>query len=288
MASARDHAAPGWAGFDLTRPLVMGILNATPDSFSSRDPVVDADKLIKAGHAMREAGADIIDVGGESTRPGADPVSPELEIARVEPVISALTAAGIPVSVDTRNAATMEAALDAGALIVNDVSGLHHDPAAAALVAARRCPVILMHMRGSPATMNARADYADIVAEVTAELAATRDAAIAAGVAPGAIMLDPGFGFAKLGMQNVMLMRALDEFLALGHPLLVGVSRKRFIGEISGETDAARRDPGSIAAALFAACHGAAILRVHDVRGTVQALRVWQALDANGLDREMV
>lgn len=284
MTARGDFAVPRWAGFELTRPLVMGILNATPDSFSSPGATFDSETMINAGLAMRDAGADILDVGGESTRPGAQPVSPAQEIARVAPVIRALAAAGVAVSVDTRNAATMAAALDAGARIVNDISGLRHDPAALALVAARRCPVILMHMRGSPATMNEEAQYADIVAEVTAELAGIRDAALAAGIARAAIALDPGFGFAKLGMQNVTLMHTLDRFRALGHPLLVGVSRKRFIGELAGEPDAARRDPGSIAAALFSARHGAAILRVHDVRGTVQALRVWHVLDPGGLD----
>ncbi len=273
-----DVAASGWAGFDLARPLVMGILNATPDSFSGGGATQGPSALIETGLAMRAAGAAIIDVGGESTRPGAAVVPPDIEIARIVPVIGGLARDGATVSVDTRNAATMRAALDAGARIVNDVSGLRHDPAAAPLVAAAACPVILMHMRGTPATMSAQAVYNDVVADVLAELAATRDAALAAGIAPAAIALDPGFGFAKRGAQNVALLRALPSFRALGHPVLAGVSRKRFIGELAGEPDPARRDPGSIAAALFAAGRGAAILRVHDVPGTVQALRVWQAL----------
>ncbi|MDE2328456.1 MAG: dihydropteroate synthase [Rhodospirillales bacterium] len=273
-----DVAASGWAGFDLARPLVMGILNATPDSFSGGGATQGPSALIETGLAMRAAGAAIIDVGGESTRPGAAVVPPDIEIARIVPVIGGLARDGATVSVDTRNAATMRAALDAGARIVNDVSGLRHDPAAAPLVAAAACPVILMHMRGTPATMSAQAVYDDVVADVLAELAATRDAALAAGIAPAAIALDPGFGFAKRGAQNVALLRALPSFRALGHPVLAGVSRKRFIGELAGEPDPARRDPGSIAAALFAAGRGAAIIRVHDVPGTVQALRVWQAL----------
>ncbi|WP_288048556.1 dihydropteroate synthase [Acidiphilium sp.] len=273
-----DVAASGWAGFDLARPLVMGILNATPDSFSGGGATQGPSALIETGLAMRAAGAAIIDVGGESTRPGAAVVPPDIEIARIVPVIGGLARDGATVSVDTRNAATMRAALDAGARIVNDVSGLRHDPAAAPLVAAAACPVILMHMRGTPATMSAQAVYNDVVADVLAELAATRDAALAAGIAPAAIALDPGFGFAKRGAQNVALLRALPSFRALGHPVLAGVSRKRFIGELADEPDPARRDPGSIAAALFAAGQGAAILRVHDVPGTVQALRVWQAL----------
>ena len=273
-----DVAASGWAGFDLARPLVMGILNATPDSFSGGGATQGPSALIETGLAMRAAGAAIIDVGGESTRPGAAVVPPDIEIARIVPVIGGLARDGATVSVDTRNAATMRAALDAGARIVNDVSGLRHDPAAAPLVAAAACPVILMHMRGTPATMSAQAVYNDVVADVLAELAATRDAALAAGIAPAAIALDPGFGFAKRGAQNVALLRALPSFRALGHPVLAGVSRKRFIGELADEPDPARRDPGSIAAALFAAGRGAAIIRVHDVPGTVQALRVWQAL----------
>ena len=273
-----DVAASGWAGFDLARPLVMGILNATPDSFSGGGATQGPSALIETGLAMRAAGAAIIDVGGESTRPGAAVVPPDIEIARIVPVIGGLARDGATVSVDTRNAATMRAALDAGARIVNDVSGLRHDPEAAGLVAAAACPVILMHMRGTPATMSAQAVYNDVVADVLAELAATRDAALAAGIAPAAIAIDPGFGFAKRGAQNVALLRALPSFRALGHPVLAGVSRKRFIGELAGEPDPARRDPGSIAAALFAAGRGAAIIRVHDVPGTVQALRVWQAL----------
>ncbi len=280
MTAATAAPPPCWAGLSLARPLVMGIINVTPDSFSGGGATPDAAALVEAGRAMRAAGAAILDVGGESTRPGAAVVPPAAEIARIVPVIRALARDGAVVSVDTRNAATMRAALDAGARIVNDVSGLRHDPEAAPLVAAAGCPVILMHMRGTPATMNAQAVYDDLLADVLAELAATRDAALAAGVAPAAIALDPGFGFAKQGAQNVALLRALPSFRALGHPVLAGVSRKRFIGELAAEPDPARRDPGSIAAALFAAGQGAAILRVHDVPGTVQALRVWQALAA--------
>lgn len=278
MADHADRAPARWAGFDLSRPLVMGILNVTPDSFSDGGRHAAPEAAIAAGWAMLEGGADIVDIGGESTRPGAAPVPPEEEIARVVPAIRALAGGGGVVSIDTRNAATMAAALDAGARIVNDVSALAHDAAAAPLLAARGCPVVLMHMRGTPETMNDVADYADLVPEILAELAARRDAALAAGIAPEAIALDPGFGFAKRGGQNVDLLRALRRFRDLGHPLLVGVSRKRFIGELAGSVAPAHRDPGSIAAALFAASRGAAILRVHDVAGTVQSLRVWRAL----------
>jgi dihydropteroate synthase len=269
-----------WAGLALARPLVMGILNVTPDSFSDGGRHESAGAAISAGLRMMAEGADILDIGGESTRPGAVAVPPAQEQARILPVIRALAAEGAVISVDTRNAATMAAALDAGAKIINDVSALAHDPAALPLAAARGCPVVLMHMRGTPGTMNDRAQYEDVVAEVLAELMAARDKALAAGVAAEAIALDPGLGFAKRGVQNVTLLRATARFAALGHPLLIGLSRKRFLGEISGEADPARREPESLAAGLFAVGLGAHILRVHDVAGTARALRVWQSLNA--------
>ncbi len=258
----------------------MGILNVTPDSFSDGGKHAASDTAIEAGRAMLAAGVDIIDVGGESTRPNAAIVSPAEEIDRISGVISALAARGAVISVDTRNAATMAAALNAGARIINDVSGLKHDPAARALVAERGCPVILMHMRGSPMTMNCQAQYTDVARDVLAELLATRDAALAAGIAPANIALDPGFGFAKLGAQNLQLLRATARFAALGHPLLIALSRKKFIGEFGAEPDPAKRLPGSLAAGLYAVAQGAHILRVHDVPETVQALRVWQRLIA--------
>ncbi len=275
-----SDSTAGWTAFATGRPLVMGILNVTPDSFSDGGQTASTESAVAQGRAMLAAGADIIDIGGESTRPNATPVSPDTEIARVLPVITALAAVGATVSADTRNAATMAAALEAGAIIINDISGLTHDPGAAGLVAARGCRAILMHMRGTPATMNAHANYRDVVAEVIAELADRRNGALAAGIAAHNIALDPGIGFAKLGAQNVALLRATSRFAALGHPLVIGVSRKRFIGEIGGEPVAARRFPGSFAAGLYAARQGASILRVHDVAETVQALRVWQVLTA--------
>jgi len=258
----------------------MGILNVTPDSFSDGGAHVGAEDAIAAGQRMLAAGADILDIGGESTRPGATPVPAVEEIARIAPVIAALAARGAVVSVDTRNAATMAAALDAGARIINDVSALTYDKAALPLVAARGCPVVLMHMRGTPDTMNSLAVYDDVVVEVLAELLAARDAALAAGVRAEAICLDPGLGFAKTAAQNVLLLRGVKQLLACGHPLLIALSRKRFVGELGKEPDAARRDPGSLAAGLYAVAHGAHILRVHDVAGTVQGLRVWRGLDA--------
>jgi dihydropteroate synthase len=269
-----------WAGFALDRPLVMGILNVTPDSFSDGGQRRTVDAAIAAGLAMAADGADIIDVGGESTRPGAAPVSTGMEQDRVLPVIAALAAAGLCVSVDTRHAATMRAALAAGARIINDVSALAHDPLSAAVVASADCPVVLMHMRGTPATMGDLAVYGDVVAEVRAELAARVESALQAGVRPARIAVDPGIGFAKRPDHARVLLLRLDELVSLGFPVLVGLSRKSFIGALAAEPDAGKRLAGSLAADLFAVLHGASILRVHDVRETVQALRVWRTLSA--------
>jgi dihydropteroate synthase len=265
-----------WAGFEGPYPLVMGILNVTPDSFS--DGGVNDRRPVEAGLAMAASGADIVDVGGESTRPGAPVVDVATEIARVVPVVRALAASGIAVSIDTRNAATMQAALEAGARIINDVSALAHDPASAGVVARAGCPVVLMHMRGDPATMTTLAEYHDVGVDVARELAMRLDAAERAGVARSAIALDPGIGFAKRPADSVRLLQNLAPLRALGLPLLVGVSRKGVIGRLSGEADAALRGPGSIAAGLFAVQQGASILRVHDVAATVQAVRVWRGL----------
>ena len=272
------RTATAWAGLSLDRPRLMGVLNVTPDSFSDGGFHLDPGPAVAAGLAMAAAGADIVDVGGESTRPGAPPTPPDEEQGRVVPVIRALAGAGVTVSVDTRNAATMAAALDAGAAIVNDISALTHDPDALALVAARGCPVVLMHMRGDPATMNARAVYADIAREVTDELAARIHAAELAGIARDAIAIDPGIGFAKLAPHSLELLRRLPELATLDCPILVGVSRKSFIGRLGDEPDPQRRLPGSLAAGLFALSHGAHILRVHDVPETAQALKLWVAL----------
>jgi dihydropteroate synthase len=269
-----------WAGLRLDRPRVMGILNVTPDSFSDGGNRLGAEAAVEAGLAMIAAGADIVDVGGESTRPGAAPVPPEVEQARVVPVIGALAAAGHCISVDTRNAATMQAALGAGARIVNDVTALAYDPLAAGLIARLGCPVVLMHMRGAFATMYADARYIDVVAEVRAELEGRIAAAIRAGIRPEQIAIDPGIGFAKQAGHSMAVLRGLSGLKDLGYPLLVGASRKSFIGAIAGEPDPGRRLGGSLAAGLFAVLRGASILRVHDVRETVQALCVWQTLFA--------
>ncbi len=278
-ALARVSAAPAaWAGLPTARPCVMGIVNVTPDSFSDGGLHADHDRAIAAGRAMAAAGADVIDVGGESTRPGAEPVPPAQEQARVLPVIAALAADGIAVSADTRNAATMAAALDVGARIVNDVSALAHDPEAAPLVAARGCPVVLMHMRGTPATMQQLTDYADAPWDVTRELAARLAVAERAGVRREAIALDPGFGFAKGRGDNEALLARMPVLLNLGCRVLIGLSRKSVIGRQSGEIEPRRRLPGSLAAALLGLLGGASVLRVHDVAETVQAVRVWQGM----------
>ena len=268
-----------WAGLPQGRAGIMGIINVTPDSFSDGGERFDPEVAIAAGLEMARAGADILDIGGESTRPGSAPTPQPEEQARVLPVIRGLAGAGPAISVDTRDAATMAAALDAGATIVNDVSALVHDPAAAALVAERRCPVVLMHMRGEPATMMEFAQYRDITLEVTLELAARIEAAERAGIERSRIAVDPGIGFAKTGTQNHDLLRGLPLLLNLGCPILVGLSRKRFLSRIvAGEPPPRQRGPGSLAGALFALGRGAAILRVHDVAETVQAVRVWEGL----------
>ncbi len=278
LAAACEAAPPPiLPGLPADRPLVMGVINVTPDSFSDGGDHFRAEDAIAAGEAMVEAGADILDIGGESTRPGAERIPPAEEIGRIVPVVAAL-ARRAPVSVDTRNAATMKAALAAGARIVNDVSGLTHDPAAAGVIADADCPVVLMHMRGTPATMNALATYDDVALDVHDELADRIAAAEQAGIARGRIILDPGIGFAKTAEQNLELLRRLRLFRGFGLPLLVGVSRKRFIGLYGDAPEPKRRVPGSLAAALWAAINGVSILRMHDVAETVQALRVWRAI----------
>ena len=264
-----------WGGFPAGRPLTMAILNVTPDSFS--DGGVHDDP-IRAGFEMIEAGADLIDIGGESTRPGAAAVPVDEEIARLRPVVQALARAGAALSVDTRNAETMRVCLGEGARIVNDVSALTHDPASLGVVAQAGCPVVLMHTRGGPEDMVQRAVYDDVVVEVRAELAARIAAAEVGGVRREAICVDPGIGFAKKLQHEIALLRHLPELAAPDLPMLVGVSRKRFVGELSGEKMASRRVGGSIAASLWALQHGADILRVHDVAETVQAIRVWRGL----------
>ncbi len=257
----------------------MGIVNVTPDSFSG-DGRAGSAAAIAHGHALLEAGADMLDIGGESTRPGAAPVSPQDEAARILPVIRAL-APHAAISVDTRHAATMQAALDAGARVVNDVTALRHDPAAIRVVAAARCPVVIMHMLGTdPRTMQSAPTYADAPAEVAGFLLDRAAALRAAGIAAADIALDPGIGFGKTLAHNLQLLRALPRLVALGYTVLLGASRKSFIDRIIAAPDPAMRLPGSIAAAIAGAAGGVSWVRVHDVAETRQALAVWHAIAA--------
>jgi dihydropteroate synthase len=263
----------------LDQPQVMGIVNCTPDSFSDGGAHADTEAAAAAGFAMAEAGAAIIDVGGESTRPGAKPVWEGDEIARVEPVVRRLAAAGTAVSIDTRKAAVMEAAVAAGAGLVNDVSALTWDERAAAAVARAGCPVVLMHHQGTPETMQKAPYYERPVALEVYDWLETRIAAAElGGIARGNILVDPGIGFGKTVQHNLQLLNHLSLFHGLGCPMVLGASRKRMIGALAGEAPADRRLPGSLALALKGAEQGVQILRVHDVPETVQALKVWRGL----------
>jgi dihydropteroate synthase len=267
------------AGLGMDRPQIMGILNTTPDSFSDGGDHAEAYAAVAGGKAMAEAGAALLDIGGESTRPGAQEVEIEEEIRRTLPVIAALSGSGDlpPLSIDTRKAAVAEAALDAGAALVNDVSGFLFDPALAPLCAARGVPVCVMHSIGTPETMQAQARYADVVLDVFDHLATRIDALVAAGIPRGHILADPGIGFGKTQEHNLALLQRLSLFHALGVPLLLGVSRKRFIGTIGGADAPKARMPGSVAVALAGLEQGVQVLRVHDVPETAQALKLWAA-----------
>jgi dihydropteroate synthase len=262
----------------LDRPQVMGILNVTPDSFSDGGRFAAPEAQRAQAEAMLAQGAALIDIGGESTRPGADPVTADEELRRVVPAIDALAGLGATISVDTRRAAVMAAALAAGASVINDVSALRHDPQSARVVANAAAPVVLMHAPGEGENLHEDAGYGDVVIDVFEFLRARRDAAIAAGVARERIVLDPGIGFGKSLSDNLALMNALPLFHALGQPLLVGASRKRMIAMLSANEPPERRLGGSLALALRAMDAGVQLLRVHDVAETVQAARVWQAL----------
>ena len=260
------------------RTLVMGILNVTPDSFSDGGKHATADTAIAAGLRMLYAGADIIDVGGESTRPGAEDVSPEDEQRRVIPVIEALVKAGALVSIDTTHTSTAAAAVAAGAAIINDISGLSIEPEMAELVATSKVPYILTHRRGDARTMNSHAEYDDVAAEVVAELAGVRDKLYAAGVEREQIIVDPGLGFAKNDAQNWDLLRNLDQLDSLGHKVLVGASRKRFLGTlltVAGKSAAPEeRDAATAAITAISASRGAWAVRVHDVGPSLDAVKV--------------
>jgi dihydropteroate synthase len=272
---------PPWAGFDLDRPIVMGVLNVTPDSFSDGGQWFDKERAVAHGRALLTAGADIIDVGGESTRPGADELRPEEEIPRIEPVVRALAQSGGVVSIDTRHKAVMGAALDAGARIVNDVSALTHDADSAALIARRGASVVLMHMRGEPRTMQCKPVYSSPLIEVLEFLKVRIEACIAAGIPGKHIAIDPGIGFGKLVSHNLELLSGIASFHALGCGIVLGVSRKSTIARLSRGAPPQARLPGSLAAALSAVQQGVQVLRVHDVAETRQALAVWRAIAAS-------
>jgi dihydropteroate synthase len=269
-----------WAGLSLDSPLLMGVLNVTPDSFSDGGRWFDTDRAIAHGHALREAGADIIDIGGESTRPGAAPLPVDEEIRRVEPVVRALAQSGAVVSIDTRHRAVMEAALAGGARIVNDVSALTCEPGSRAVVAAFPAPVVLMHMRGQPATMQRDPHYDSPLIEVLEFLEARVAACVTAGIPRDHIAVDPGIGFGKGVTHNLELLAGIGAFHTLGCAIVLGVSRKSTIARLSRGEPPGARLPGSLAAALSAVQQGIQILRVHDVAETRQALAVWRAIAA--------
>ena len=261
--------------FDLSRPLVMGILNVTPDSFSDGGLYQQRDAALRRATQLIEEGADIIDIGGESTRPGAEPVGLQEELDRVLPVIEALQ--GVPVSIDSFKPEVMKAAIAAGAAMVNDINALQ-DIDAMKTVAASNAAVCLMHKQGDPQTMQHQPEYRDVVSEVKDFLQGRIEAALAAGISYDRIVIDPGFGFGKTLAHNLALLRSLEEFKELDMPILAGLSRKSMLGVITGR-DAQHRMTASVAAALIAAQRGASILRVHDVQETVDAIKIWDAVN---------
>ncbi len=266
------------SSLDLRQPRIMGVLNVTPDSFSDGGHHNSLERALAHAHRMAENGADIIDIGGESTRPGADPVSTGQEMERVMPVLRELRRRyDLWISVDTSSPEVMTAAAEAGADMLNDVRALNR-PGAAEAAAATGLPVCLMHMQGQPGTMQLDPDYQDVVGEVRQYLTARAEAAGVAGIPAEKIVLDPGFGFGKTLTHNLHLLAALPELCRLGYPVLAGMSRKRMIGELTGRDDPLDRVPGSVAAALLAVDAGARIVRVHDVAETRDALSVWQGL----------
>ncbi|ENS5815288.1 dihydropteroate synthase [Neisseria gonorrhoeae] len=268
----------------LDKPKIMGIVNLTPDSFSDGGAYSqNAQTALAHAERLLKEGADILDIGGESTRSGADFVPPEEEWARVEPVLAEAAGWGVPVSLDTRRTVVMEKALALGGIdIINDVAALTDEGAVELLARQADTGICLMHMRGLPETMQDNPKYQDVVGEVARYLKTRSETCVAAGIAPQRITLDPGFGFGKNLQHNIALMRHLPELMAeTGLPLLIGVSRKSMIGKLTGEADAAARVHGSVAAALASVARGAQIVRVHDVKATADALKVWEALGVN-------
>lgn len=260
-----------------TRPLIMGVLNVTPDSFSDGGKYLDPKHALTQARRMITEGADIIDIGGESTRPGADPVWEGEEARRVVPVIEALQNDGVPLSIDTRHSHVMDKAVEAGAHIINDVTALSYDPESLRIAAASDAPIILMHSQGNPKTMQDNPEYRHTLLDVYDYLRERIDTCVAAGIDKSRLIVDPGIGFGKRLIQdNLMLINGLALLHTLGCPILFGASRKSFIGAISGEEDASKRLPGSLAAAIKAVELGAQIVRVHDVAETKQALALVQ------------
>ena len=263
------------AGLALDAPLIMGVINVTPDSFSDGGRFADPARAIAHGHALAEGGAHILDIGGESTRPGAAPVTPDEEMARVLPVIAGLRGV-CPLSIDTRHAAVMAAACDAGATVINDVSALTHDPESLDVAQRCRAQIVLMHSRGEPATMQAAPRYDDALLDVHDYLAGRIAACEAAGIPRSRLIADPGIGFGKTAAHNAEILRGLSLLHALGVPLLVGFSRKGVIASVSAGEAVEDRLAGSLAGALWVLSQGAQIVRVHDVAETRQALSVWR------------
>lgn len=275
---APSRNPPPWRAASLTGPAVMGVVNVTPDSFSDGGRFLAVDRAVEHGLRLWAQGAAIVDVGGESTRPGAAPVDVQTELARVLPVVRELCAAGVVVSIDTRHAEVAEATVAVGAAVINDVSGLR-SAAMRRVAAASGVTVVVMHAPvDDPSTMQQHAVYGDVVGEVVSFLRVQAERARDEGVAE--VVLDPGIGFGKTTAHNLDLLRRLDEVVALGHPVLVGASRKRFVGEITGVEEADERLAGTLAVHLAAVDRGAAIVRVHDVSEHVQALRMWEQLRA--------
>ncbi len=276
---------PRLAGVSLDRPRIMGIVNVTPDSFSDGGLYSGTKAAVARALRLVDEGADILDIGGESTRPGAEPVSVDEELRRVIPVIEALSdRADALLSIDTRNAAVMRAAADAGCDIINDVSALTHDPKSLATAADLDLPVVLMHAQGDPRTMQDAPTYEHVVLDVFDYLEARIGAAVSAGIGVDNIIVDPGIGFGKTQAHNLALMSGLAMFHGLGVPVLFGASRKRVIGELTGVATAAKRVHGSVGAALAAVAQGAQIVRVHDVAETKQALVMFQAASSGAVE----
>lgn len=266
----------GQLSLDLSKPQIMGILNVTPDSFSDGGKHNGKEEAIKHALQMIADGATVIDVGGESTRPGASPVTIEDEVARVVPVVEALSQYDVVISIDTSEPKVIRAAVAAGAHIWNDVRGLTR-PLALETAVELNIPVIIMHMRGEPTTMNQLAEYDDVTKEVMVELQQSVDAAIAVGVKPENIVIDPGFGFAKDAQQNLELLNEFYKLNLFGYPILSALSRKRFIGEALGGADAQNRAVGSVVGHLMSIQQGASMVRVHDVKAMSDAIKVWSA-----------